>query len=224
MGFIFGFLLFACLVGFCFSIALKSEIKNHPNKFISQLVKPWMFALVGFWVFVGLIACTQDEKLVDPVFVTDQSGVESVAATNVMIRHTMFKPVANKTYSSITGIDKPFTLAEKPAISILTSSFDDDGEEVAVNITLRKESIAPDVIFRAQKVFDPENKVISANIVYEDKRYNHDLYDDYQDIFFELIITKIENGIVYCNYSGKLYVSLSDRSSITVNGKLMFKL
>lgn len=156
-------------------------------------------------------------------FTLESGETETSAISWFIIDGEKFLPEDNRTIGR-TLIEN-YTMADKPAIWFGTNSFSMDNKEVLLEVTLNKALIKEGVKIKSIKSFDNYNdKVLSLVMLYENKRFHHDLYDEFNDTYAEVTITEIRNDIVYGFFEGKLYDTRIDKNSIQVKGSFKFKL
>jgi len=132
-------------------------------------------------------------------------------------------PIEGKSFGGV--VSEGFTMAEKPAVSIETTSYKDGDAEANISLTLRKSGIKEKGIFESINSFaDYNNKILALEVTFRGDRFTHNLYDTFNDTSAKVIITKIVDKNIYAEYSGKLYNNMEDKKSINVKGRIKFKL
>ena len=189
---------------------------------VNEKIYVWVFKKKNDKWLLTAINEKEDYYLGNLLFVKNPKGEKTKAVTSISVNGTVFKPTENKSEFGITS--KNFTMRDKPAFSVGCSSYDKNGEKIGVDITFNKAAMKKGAHLISQKIFNPDIVYISATVYYKDKMFTHLLYDEFDDVNFEITIDDINKGVAYCRFFGKLYDTVTDRNSIDIYGKMKFEI
>lgn len=151
-------------------------------------------------------------------------GKENTVVVWFNIDDENYIPADSKTFGA--AITDNFTMADKPAISVIAEAKEEGGDKKAsISMTFNKSAFKEGAVLKSIKSFSEYKKiVIDGEVTYNDESYNCSMYDTFNDTYLEAKIISITAGVATVEYQGKLYNNTTDKKSIFINGKTKIKI